>query len=275
MTSHELLRAGKLDDTLAALQAEIRAHPEDPKLRVFLFQLNCVFGRWEKALNQLQALASLNADTMLLAQVFRPLIACEMLRGEVFAGTRTPLLFGEPTEWVSWLVQANTHVAQGEYAAAAQLRTRAFDAAPATAGRVNGQACAWLADADSRLGPVLEVMMDGKYYWVPFSRIQQITTDPPTDLRDLVWLPASFTWSNGGSALGHVPVRYAGTDSSADDALRLARRTAWTEKPEETFLGLGQRLLSTEAGEYPLLECRAVDLETAEGAGVDATSQPE
>ncbi len=30
----------------------------------------------------------------------------------------------------------------------------------------------------------------GKYYWVPFCRIQKIETEKPIDMRDLVWLPA-------------------------------------------------------------------------------------
>ena len=261
MSAVDLLQTGRLTDALTALQGEIRARPEDPKLRVFLFQLECVLGRWEKALMQLQVLASLDADTMLLAQVFRPLIACELLRREVFAGARTPLIFGEPMEWVGWLVQASTLTAGGRYGAAAALRTRAFDAAPATPGYVNGQPCAWLADADSRLGPVLEAVIDGKYYWVPFCRIQKLETAQPVDLRDLVWLPVSFTWANGGTALGHVPVRYAGTEDSGDDALRLARKTAWTEQDQETFLGAGQRLLTTDTREYPLLECRLAQLE--------------
>ncbi|HEX9781831.1 MAG TPA: type VI secretion system accessory protein TagJ [Opitutaceae bacterium] len=261
MTSTELLHAGRLDDALATLQAEIRTRPEDPKLRVFLFQLNCVLGRWEKALNQLQALASLNADTMLLAQIFRPLIACELLRREVFCGKRTPLIFGEPMEWVGWLVRANALVAEENYVAAAELRARAFDAAPATPGKLNDAEFAWLADADSRLGPILEAMIDGKYYWIPFCRIRKIITEAPSDLRDLVWLPASFTWANEGNAIGHLPVRYAATEAGSDDALRLARKTAWAEKPEDTFIGAGQRLLTTDAGEYPLLECRTMDLE--------------
>jgi len=47
-------------------------------------------GQVDKALTQLQLLESLNDETMLLAQVFRPVINCEMLRAEIFAGKRTP-----------------------------------------------------------------------------------------------------------------------------------------------------------------------------------------
>src|ERR1039457_3035859 len=115
MTSAELVQAGRLEDALAALQTEIREKPEDSRLRIFLFQLDCAFGLWEKALTQLQVIADLNADTMLLAQIFRPVIACEMLRRDVFAGKRTPIVFGEPVEWLGLLFHANELAAQGEF----------------------------------------------------------------------------------------------------------------------------------------------------------------
>ncbi len=263
MNSAELVQAGRLEESLAALQTEIRNKPGDNPLRVFLFQLDCVLGRLDKALTQLQLIASLDAETMLMAQIFRPVLTCELLRREVFMGKRTPIIFGEPMEWVGLLVQANELVARGEFAAAAESRGRAFEAAPPSAGRINGEAFEWIADADSRLGPMLEAIIEGKYYWVPFCRIQKITTEKPTDLRDLVWLSAQFTWINGGTAPGHVPTRYSGTEDSTDGPLRLGRRTEWLQRPGETYLGLGQRLLATDTNEYPLLECRSIELTAA------------
>jgi len=260
MNSAELVQSGRLEEGLSALQMEIRDKPEDQKSRIFLFQLNCVLGRLDKALTQLQVIASLDAETMLLAQIFRPVITCEMLRREVFAGKRTPIIFGEPMEWMGLLVQANELVAKGEYAAAAESRGRAFEAAPVSAGKINGETFEWIADADSRLGPVLEAIIEGKYYWVPFCRIQKIETEKPSDLRDLVWQPAQFTWTNGGAVPGHIPARYPGTEQSADGPLRLARKTEWVQQPGETCLGLGQRVLATDTNEYSLLGCRSVEL---------------
>lgn len=259
MNAHECLAAGQPDQALIVLQGEIRARPEDPKLRIFLFQLHCVLGNWSKALLQLQVIAGIDPDTMLLAQIFQPVINCEALRGGVFAGKLTPLIFGEPLEWVGLLVKANEHIARGEFAAAAELREQAFEAAPATAGTIDGKPFAWMADADSRLGPLLEMILEGKYYWVPFCRIQRIAMQPPSDLRDLVWAPAQLVWTNGGEASAHIPARYVRTETSPDGALRLARRTEWQELERETFIGLGQRVLITDDGEQPLLQCRVID----------------
>ena len=264
MNAKECLAAGRPDEALTELQNEIRSHPEDPKLRIFLFQLHCALGNWNKALLQLQVIAGIDPDTTILAQIFQPVINCEALRDGVFHGKLTPLIFGEPLEWVGLLVKAAEHVARGEYAAAAELRARAFEAAPATPGALDGKPFAWIADADSRLGPMLELILEGKYYWVPFCRIRRIATQPPSDLRDLIWVPAQFVWTNGGEASGHIPTRYVRSETSADGALRLARKTEWQELPEETFIGLGQRVLVTDEGEQPLLQCRLIDFAPAD-----------
>src|ERR1700759_2534183 len=86
--TEELLRKARPIEALAALQASVRDAPQDAKLRVALFQLLCVLGRWDKALTQLNVAAELDSSAGLMAQVCRAALSCEMLRGEVFAGKR-------------------------------------------------------------------------------------------------------------------------------------------------------------------------------------------
>ena len=50
----------------------------------------------------------------------------------------------------------------------------------------------------------------------------------------------------------------------ADSALRLARKTDWPESAGGFGIGLGQRILATDADEYPLLECGVIDLQGVE-----------
>ena len=263
MTSEELVKAGQLPEALADLQNQVRAKPEDARLRTFLFQLHCVMGSWQKALTQLEVLSGVDPDTKLLARVFRDVIHCELLRGEVFSGKTTPIILGEPADWVGLLAKATEHIGKGEYAAAAGLKDQAFELAPATAGKLNDEPFEWIADADSRLGPILEVILEGRYCWVPFMRIKRIAIEEPTDLRDLVFTAAQFVWTNGGEASGHIPTRYVFTEREKDPALLLARRTEWNERPPGLFVGLGQRVLSTSTADVPLLEARIIDLETS------------
>ncbi|MFI5379648.1 MAG: type VI secretion system accessory protein TagJ [Tepidisphaerales bacterium] len=258
MEAAELLKQGKLDDALARLQEQVRSDPAAAKHRVFLFQLLAVMGRWDKALTQLNVAADLDPKTLLMAQVCRQTLQCEAFRAEVFAGRRSPLVFGQPDEWVGWLIQANQLAAEGRYAQSVEMRNKALEAAPAVAGNVDGKPFEWLADADPRLGPVLEAIVDGKYFWIPMRNIQQISVEPPADLRDIVWLPANFTWANGGVGVGMIPSRYPGTEAVDDGPLRLARRTDWRTLGPDLDVPLGQRLFATNDGDYPLLALKRI-----------------
>jgi type VI secretion system protein ImpE len=263
MTPEELLKDGRPDEALKGLQPRIRDDPANAKSRVFLFQLLSVLGDWKRADTQLQVLSEMDSDSMMLSRIFEPILVCEAIRTEIFAGKRTPIIFGAPPEWIGSLVQAMELFGKGEFNAGAELRDKAFEAAPTSAGKINGEPFEWIADADERLGPVLEVILEGHYYWIPFCRIRQIIIEPVTDLRDLVWAPAQFVWENGGQAAGHIPARYAGTERSEDGNLKLARKTDWLSKGG-VHIGLGQRILATDVGEYPLLEIRNIELNASE-----------
>jgi type VI secretion system protein ImpE len=263
----QILIQGNLQDTLVRLQNEVRKQPAEPKNRIFLFQLYCVLGEWQKALNQLNVLREMDAETLPMVQTYQEAIQCEALRRQVFAGQRTPLLFGEPETWLALMLEALQLTTQNEHGKAGDLRAQALEQAPVTCGRCNDQPFTWLMDADPRLGPLLEAIINGRYYWIPFQRIYRIELEPPTDLRDLVWLPASFTWANGGQTVGLIPVRYPGSEQSADDGIRMARKTDWQTIDEATQLGLGQRLLATDTDDYALLDLRTIEFDAAAAEG--------
>ncbi|MGR8928995.1 MAG: type VI secretion system accessory protein TagJ [Gammaproteobacteria bacterium] len=256
------LKDGRLDEALSHLQVQIRQAPQDPKLRVFLFQLLALSGQWDRALNQLNVCGELDSANLAMVQTYREAIRCEILRNKVFAGETSPLIFGQPEQWLADLLVAIKLSAHGQYSEAVELRQKAFDEAPATSGTINEQAFQWIADADSRLGPVLEVIVNGRYYWVPFCRISKITLEPPTDLRDLVWLPAQLIWSNGGGSVGLIPSRYPDSELCADFLLRLARKTEWLEAANGEFHGVGQRMLATNVDDYSLFDIRELVFQT-------------
>jgi len=165
-------------------------------------------------------------------------------------------------------------LAAGRPAEAADLRARAFDVAPAIPGTINGTPFEWIADADMRLGPVLEIIVNGRYFWAPFGAIHKLEIDPPTDLRDRAWTPAHVVWSNGGDAVALIPTRYPGTTATTDDALRLARMTTWEDAGAETYVGLGGRLLATDAGDTALMDLRQLVIGDApESAATDAAGE--
>ncbi|MCY2964698.1 MAG: type VI secretion system accessory protein TagJ [Planctomycetota bacterium] len=278
MLAEELLQSGQLPEALADLQQHIRREPGNPKFRVFLFQLLSVLGDWDRASAQLEVAGQLDAGTLLMVQMYREALRCEFFRREVFAGHRTPLLFGEPAEWLALLVESFRLTSLGEFAQGSALRERAFDAAPATAGVItlaaeSTHSFEWLADADPRFGPVLEVVLQGKYYWIPVARISKIDFEPPTDLRDFVWAAAHFVWTNGGEAIGLIPARYSGSESHGDPQVRLGRKTDWVDQPDGLSVGVGQRMLATDVGEFALLDIRSITFHSAdEPSSTDAVT---
>ena len=259
-TAEQCLREGDPAAALARLQDEVRAKPSDAKLRVFLFQLLCVLGQWERALNQLAVASGLDAGTLAMAQTYGEAVRCEAVRREVFAGRKAPLVFGHPEQWLALLIESLLVAGQGEAERAERLRLAAFDEAPARAGTINDQPFEWIADADSRIGPVLEAVINGRYYWVPFTRLTQVTVEEPVDLRDVVWMPAHLQFENGGDTVALIPTRYPGSEASADGLLQLARKTIWEEVAADHHRGLGQRVLATDAVDVPLMDVRTVVL---------------
>ena len=115
-------------------------------------------------------------------------------------------------------------------------------------------------------------LMTNQYVYEMPELFSSLRIEPPTDLRDAVWIPANFTWVNEGEVPGLIPTRYPGSECSEDEAVRLARKTEWVEKPGEVYLGLGQRMFATDKGEFSLLQVRQIELnhnEVEQQGGMD------
>jgi len=256
MDAEDLIKNGDLDAALSVLQDKIRNNPESSKHRVFLFQLLAVQGDWNRALTQLNVAAELDPMALLMAQVCRELLQCEGFREDVFNGIRSPLVFGEPEHWIGKLFQALQPASRGDGAAATGIASDAFEEAPTSSGSLDDQPFEWLADADMRFGPSMEAIINGKYYWIPFTNISEIKIQSPEDLRDLVWIPAEFDWRNGGKAVGFIPTRYP--HSTDTDQTALSRLTEWVDLGDGYYTGKGQKMLSTDGGDFSLLQTRHI-----------------
>ncbi len=247
-----LVRAADPKGALAALTAAVKAAPAKANLRIFMAQLLCVLGQWDRAHTQLNVIADMQTDAGPMREMVGHALRCELLRKAVFDGKRSPMIFGQPEQWLALLIES---LITGNH----DLAAKAFDEAPTRAGMINGEPFEWLADADSRLGPVLEAMVNGRYYWVPFAALSQIVMEPPVDLRDRVWMPATLSFANGGEAVAMIPTRYPGTETQEDGQLLMAAKTEWREIGPERFAGYGQRVLVTDGGEHDLLDVKLIE----------------
>jgi type VI secretion system protein ImpE len=112
------------------------------------------------------------------------------------------------------------------------------------------------------------VIIEGRYLWVPQEHIKSIVIETPADLRDVIWLPTHFDWSNGGESYGLIPARYPASYQSNDPLLALSRKTEWKDCGDELFLGFGQKIWVTESAEYPVMDVRTIHFNLPEDSSI-------
>ena len=236
MTARELFQAGKLDDAVKVLGAELRDKPADAQRRTFLFELLCFAGDLERAEKHLHVLADREKDSQLGAVLYFAAIHAERLRREQFAKGGLP----------------------------------AADAAPEVPCTLNGEGFGSIADAHPRIGARLELYAAGAYLWIPFEHIVSIEMEAPKRLRDLLWAPAlvrtgpKFQDKELGEVL--IPVLYPDSYAYPNDAVRLGRETHWKDVEGGEPIPVGQKMFLVDGEEFPLLEVRKLEFAAPEAA---------
>lgn len=256
-----LLRSGDIDGARAALVDIVRSRPGDDKARMFLFQLFCVLGEWDKARKQLEVLVQVAENAQMLSVTYNQAIEAEQQRAQVFLGkAEMPVLVGMGG-WVEGVARSITMLAQGHGAAAEEARDEAFSAAPDTPGEVAGRRFEFVADADMRFGPAFEAIIAGRYGLIPFEAVKAITSDGPQDLRDTVWYPVQIALRSGQSVAAFLPARYPGSEAASSPLVKLARETDWVDQPWGQA-GLGQKVWALSDGtDIGLLDLRSISFD--------------
>jgi len=70
-----------------------------------------------------------------------------------------------------------------------------------------------------------------------------------------------------------IPTRYPGSETSSDGLVVLARKTVWEEKAPDAHYGFGQRILTTDSGDVPLLEVRELVIGSGSAAAAGAGAE--
>lgn len=235
MTAKDLFQAGRLEEAVRALGAELRNDPTDPKRRTFLFELLCFSGEYDRAEKQLDILADASQAAGMGTLLYRAALHAERIRRQMFESATLPL-----------------------------------GAAHTAAGTIDGKAFESIEDADPRLGPRLEVYAAGAYLWLPFEHIASIEIQPPQHLRDLIWIPALIHTGPAfkGRELGEVllPVLTPLAWKNSGDSVRLGRETVWEETGDGQVVPAGQKMFLVDGEEYPILEVRKLEFPTPPAA---------
>jgi type VI secretion system protein ImpE len=263
-----------LGELLREAEARVRAQPALAAHRWALFQILCVVQAWERAVQQLQTYAQLEESQTRVVHAYRHLIRAERARIKVMSGEQQPdFIFDEAPEWMRGLLTALGLSAANQADAADDAREAALDMAPLVAGAGEGHRFSWIADSDTRLGPVCEFIAEGRYRWLAFDDIAQWQVRRPSSLVDLVWAPCNLMLHDGTTLHGFMPARYASTSSSgARDALLLGHETVWRECGRTGVFGEGRKTWTTSAGDvglFDLAEC-VLGAGANDDAGADA-----
>ena len=259
MDAQELLRSGDLAGARAMLAEELRRTPGDSRARQFFWQLIAVAGEWDKAATQLRALAAADPKAMMMANVFGQALDAMKTREAVFAGKERPVSLVGSEPWVEGLLDA-LHATATVAPDAAVRGEAALAEAPATPGSLNGERFEWIADADTRFGPMLEVIVGDAYGFIPFAAMTRLRAKEPEDLRDFVFHAVDIELRSGQSSLAMVPVVYPGTHKQGQPLFNLARGTEWIDLGGGE-VGIGQRLLTTDSTEIEFLALRDLRLD--------------
>ena len=230
----DLFAAGRVLEAITALGAWLRDNPADVAQRTFLFELLCVAGQYDRAEKQLSVLSQGSKEAELGATLYYAALHAERDRNDLFRKEAFP-----DTE------------------AGDQLR-----------GTLNGKSFTSFRDADPDIGARLEVYAAGAYLWIPLKHVASVTVEPPKHLRDTIWPTAMVQTgpSFKGTELGQViiPAIYPFSWKDEDEAVWLGRSTVWGADDKGREYPIGQKVFLVDGEEFPLLEVRTLEFESAD-----------
>ncbi|QEH33818.1 ImpE protein [Aquisphaera giovannonii] len=255
MNAGDLYKAGKLAAAIDAQIADVRSHPLDQAKRVFLFELLMFAGDLERARRQAEAFQFEDMDLERAAANYRRLVDSEQARRDVFERGTAPGFFGEHSQHLRLRLEAVNCLRVGNTGEAASLLARAEEAMPAVVGSLNGQPFHALRDADDLFGGVLEVMANGRYFWVGLDQVRVAAMNPPSFPRDLLYIPTHLELESEAGEV-FLPALYPGSHAHDDEAVRLGRLTDWKTLEDDLTLGVGLHTYLRDDDAATILEWR-------------------
>jgi type VI secretion system protein ImpE len=266
-TVSELFRDGRLEDSIAAAAALVKASPADLENRWLLAELLILSGETERAEQQLEALVAVEPRALVAVSPVRNLLAADSLRRKFFDEGLAPTILDGAGPGVADYLRAFALLRSGEAAAAGRAVEEAEAKRKPTPGWLNERAFNDLRDCDDITASVFEVLTQSKQYlWVPIASVERLEFQKPKSPLDLIWRQASMVLKSGEESDVHLPAVY-GTRHETDSASRLGRRTSWIGGSGDAMVGVGQRVLlvdgreNGEAAEVGLLSIDTLSFE--------------
>jgi type VI secretion system protein ImpE len=265
-TAKELFRSGELAAAITQLISEVKARPTDTSARIFLFELLCCAGEWDRAERQLDVIATQGAQTELGVMAYRNCLRAERERRKLWAEGGEPHFLADPPAYVDWHLSAIHQSREGKFAEARALLDQAEEQRPAMPGNADGTAFYDLRDADDFVAPVLEVAIKDQYAWIPFEQVRRLQVGKPEQLRDLLFAPVRVELVDGTQGQFFMLAMYAATHEAANEQAKLGRATEWQAYSDDLARGVGARLWMVGDDDKVVFDVESVEFQASEAA---------
>jgi type VI secretion system protein ImpE len=241
----DLFRAGRLRDAITAASSAVRDAPDAIGKRLFLAELLLFAEEFARADTALAVMEAFDASLARISP-FRQLLRAETIRRQTWREARLPEFLGEPTPALTLSLKALVMILAGDTAAAAEAARDAEAARPAAPGCHKDAVFDDIRDTDDISAGFLEVLtVSGRYFWVPFERIEEAVFHPVERLRDLFWRRCRLSVRGGPAGDIYIPATYVAPSAwesvECDALVAVGRKTDWYG--DSLMRGLGQRVL--------------------------------
>jgi type VI secretion system protein ImpE len=260
----KLLQAGDLGGAIEGILNFVRANPTDIPGRIFLFELSCFAGDWDRAEKQLDVIGHQDANAMIGSMIYRQNFKAERDRARYYSDGLQPGILAPPPTYVEDLIQANNRIREGNTAEARKILDQIEEERPAFKAHVDGAEVSDFRDYNDPTMCIFEVIFKDQYVWLPIEQVKRVKFFKPKTLRDLFWLQGEVELVEGTKGEMFFPSMYSGSWKSDNDQVRLGRMTDWRDLGDDLYSGEGLKLFWMDGKDRSILDIETIEFEHEE-----------
>ena len=260
------LDKGNLGAAVDAAVNLVKTNPTNAAGRIFLFELSCFSGDWDRAERQLDVIGHQDPNAMIGAKIYEGNFKAERDRMKYFSDGLSPEFMTGKPPYVDMLMSANNRLREGNDAEARQILDDVEENRPAFGVSVNGEGFSDFRDYNDLTMCLFEVLFRGSYLWIPYEYIVKIEFAKPKTLRDLYWVQGKVELTNGTNGEMFFPALYTNSWKSTNDQVRLGRMTDWQNAGSDLYVGEGMRLFWLDGKDKSILDIETIEFKQEEAA---------